>query len=79
MKRKKSRIEVSQQVYLNTTDIMTLLKLDYYKAKRMYDAADRIDQEELSSFRIEPRKVRTETVCSLAQIDLRKLQRQIKG
>ena len=79
MKRKKSRIEVSRQVYLNIADIMTLFQLDYYKGKRLYDAANQIDSEELSSFRIEPRKVRIQTVCKLADVNLDKLQKQIKN
>ena len=79
MKRKRSRLEVSRQVYLNVTDIKDLLQISPYQARRVFQKADEIDAAELSTFRIEPRKVRTETVCKLAQISISKLQAQIKS
>lgn len=77
MKKKKTRYETSQQVYLNTTDIMVLLALTNYRtAKRLYDAADQIDNK--LTFRAEPKKVRTTTVCKLAGVNLLQLQMQLK-
>jgi hypothetical protein len=79
MKRKRSRLEVSRQVYLNVTDIKDLLQISPYQARRVFQKADEIDAAELSAFRIEPRKVRTKTVCKLAQIKITELQAQIKS
>lgn len=79
MKRKRSRLEVSQQVYLNTTDISDLLLISMGNARRLYQAADRIDREHFKQFRSEPRKVRTTVVCKLAGVNLDQLQRQIKN
>lgn len=77
MKKKKSRFETSQQVFLNATDIMVLLALTNYRtAKRLYDAADQIDNR--LAFRAEPKKVRTTTVCKLAGVNLLQLQTQLK-
>ena len=77
MKKKKSRYEISQQVFLNATDIMVLLALTNYRtAKRLYDAADQIDNK--LAFRAEPKKVRTTTVCKLAGVNLMQLQTQLK-
>ena len=66
-------------VYLNRTDIAVLLGIGDQKAGRLYKAADKIDAEQLASFRIEPHKVRTTTVCKLAGVNLKLLQMQIKN
>lgn len=77
MKKKKTRYETSQQVFLNATDIMVLLALTNYRtAKRLYDAADQIDSK--LAFRAETKKVRTTTVCKLAGVNLLQLQTQLK-
>lgn len=79
MKRKKSRLEISAQAYLNKADIETLIGLNPHQARRLYSAADQIDRDYFETFRPEPRKVRTSTVCRLAGINLKQLQMQIKN
>lgn len=79
MKRKKSRLEISAQVYLNKADIETLIGLNPHQARRLYSAADQIDRDYFETFRPEPKKVRTSTVCRLAGINLKQLQMQIKN
>lgn len=79
MKRKKSRLEISAQVYLNKADIETLIGLNPHQARRLYSAADQIDRDYFDTFRPEPKKVRTSTVCRLAGINLKQLQMQIKN
>ena len=77
MKRKRTREEVAKQVYLNQTDIADLLQISKAKAKRLYEECDRLESD--SQFRVEDRKVMTETVCRVAGISLKRLQAQIKG
>ena len=66
------------KIYLNVTDIADHLGISWRKAKRVYDECDRIEREELASFRIEPRKVRIITVCRVAHVsisDIKKLKK----
>ena len=63
------------KIYLNVTDIAHHLGISWRKAKRVYDECDRIEKEELASFRIEPRKVRITTVCRVAQVSLSDIKR----
>ena len=63
------------KLYLNVTDIATHLGISWRKAKRVYDECDRIEREELASFRIEPRKVRITTVCRVAQVSFSDIKR----
>ena len=65
------------KIYLNVTDIAHHLGISWRKAKRVYDECDRIEREELASFRIEPRKVRITTVCRVAHVSLSDI-KQIK-
>lgn len=78
MKRKRTRSECIELVYLNKTDIQTLLEVSQYVAARIYEAADTIDRE-LGSMRIEPRKVRMKSVLKVSGADFNLLRKQIKG
>ncbi len=69
----KTRETVAQQFYLNTTDIMTLLGCSWRNAKRTFTKASQIDDEELP-FRVEPLKVRKQTVLRLAGITSKQLE-----
>ena len=79
VKVKKSRLEISAQVYLNKADIETLIGLNPHQARRLYSAADQIDRNYFETFRPEPKKVRTTVVCKLAGVNLKLLQMQIKN
>lgn len=76
MKKKKTPYEASLKVFWNVTDIMDVLGMHYRIAKRLFEAADKIDSQQ--EFRAEPKKVRRTVVCKLAQIDLRQRQRELK-
>ena len=68
MPRPKKNLEtIANQFYLNTKDISLLLGCNWRNAKRLYVEADKIDNEELP-FRLEPQKVRMQTVLKLAGI-----------
>lgn len=75
MKKKKTRYETSQQVYLNVTDIADHLGITWRKAKRVYEVCDRIDAVELASFRVEPKKVRITTVSEVTKLPLAQLKK----
>lgn len=76
MKKKKTPYEASLRVFWTITDIMDVLGMHYRIAKRLFEAADKIDSQQ--EFRAEPKKVRRTVVCKLAQIDLRQRQRELK-
>jgi len=76
MKKKKTPYEASLKVFWTITDIMDVLGMHYRIAKRLFEAADKIDSQQ--EFRAEPNKVRRTVVCKLAQIDLRQRQRELK-
>lgn len=69
--KKKAKEDIAMQEYLNTTDIMNLLGITWRKAKRTFDKADEIDS--FMDFRVEPNRVRIETVEKLAQKKLKKV------
>lgn len=63
------------KLYLNVSDIADSLGISWRKAKRVYEECDRIEREELASFRIEPRKVRITTVCRVAHVSISDIKR----
>ncbi len=69
---KKTLGMIANQFYLNTTDIQRILGCSWENAKRLYVVADKLDNEELS-FRVEPLKVRIQTVLKLAGINKKQL------
>lgn len=74
----KTREMVATQFYLNTSDIMVLIGCGWYNAKRLFNKANEVDDKELP-FRVEPLKVRTQTVIKLAGISQRQLDRIVQG
>ena len=74
----KTREKIATQFYLNTTDIMVLIGGSWQNAKRLFNKASEVDNEELP-FRVEPLKVRTQTVLKLAGISQRQIDRIIQG
>lgn len=68
-KRTKSLEDISQQVYLNITDISRLFGLIQIRAKKLYEIASEIDAKELGPWRIEPFKVRASTVYKVVGVD----------
>lgn len=68
----KTREKIAIQFYLNTTDIAVLIGCNWRNAKRLFDEANKVDDEELS-FRVEPLKVRMQTVLKLAGISQKQL------
>lgn len=55
MQKVKTREEIANQIYLNKADIRKLLGVSYNTAVRIYEYANRMDNE--LPFRIEPAKV----------------------
>lgn len=74
----KTREKIASQFYLNTTDIMVLIGCSWQNAKRLFNKASEVDDEELP-FRVEPLKVRTQTVLKLAGISQRQIDRIVQG
>ena len=66
---------VVKQTYLNIADIQTLLGCSWKKAKRAYLLADEIEAKELQ-YRVEPHKVRMQTVLKVTGISLNLLIKQ---
>lgn len=74
MQKVKSREEIANQIYLNKADIRKLLGVSYNTAVRIYDYADKIDNE--LPFRIEPAKVRITSVAKVVNMSLETLKKQ---
>ena len=74
----KTREKIAIQFYLNTTDIAVLIGCSWQNAKRLFDEANKVDDEELP-FRVEPLKVRMHTVLKLAGISQKQLDRIVQG
>ena len=69
--------------YLCVSDIQVLLSrqdqhCSWNKAKQTYLFADRIDDDELGRYRIEPHKVRLESVLKVTGISIDILMKQIE-
>lgn len=64
MQKKKTRQEIASQSYLCINDIRHLLSVSYASAKRIYDYAKEIDDEEVEH-KIFPTKVRMTSVCKV--------------
>lgn len=77
--RVKTREELLTQAFLNRSEISKLLCVPYKAASKIYEMADKIDQECLKEFRIYDTKVRITSVCKVAGISLNTLQKQIKS
>lgn len=65
---------VAQQTYLNISDIQTLLGVSWKKAKHAYQLASEIDDG--MAWRIEPHKVRMQSVLKVTGISLNMLMKQ---
>ena len=75
---KKSRLEILYQVFLNKSDIATLLQISRPVADRIYNEADRIHRIELK-FRAYPNKVRINSVLKASGTNWNLLLKQIKN
>lgn len=74
-----TREQISGMMYLKQTDIRILLDCSAAAARRIYQIADRVDNEELGDYRIEPRKVRMTSVCKVTKTNLQTINRLIKN
>ena len=72
----KTRTEVANQAFLNQSDIAKLLDCSRPSAKRIYDYARKIDDEQ--KFIVEPVKVRITTVCKVVGLSLVTVQKIAK-
>ena len=72
----KTRTEVANQAFLNQSDIAKLLDCSRPSAKRIYDYARQIDDEQ--KFIVEPVKVRITTVCKVVGLSLVTVQKIAK-
>ncbi len=75
---RKTREQIASQFYLNKSDIMKLFGCSFENSKRIFDKADEEDDKELP-FRLEPLKVRKQTVLRLAGISSTQLERTIQN
>jgi hypothetical protein len=74
MQKVKTREEIANQIYLNKADIKKLLGISYNTAVRIYDYANKMDNE--LPFRIEPAKVRITSVAKVVNMSLETLKKQ---
>lgn len=74
---KRSREEVLALPYLRKTDIATLLQVSQTTAYRIYAEADKLDQQ--MKFRVEPTKVRMQSVMKVTEMNYNLLSKQIKS
>lgn len=74
MQKVKTREEIANQIYLNKADIRKLLGVSYNTAVRIYEYANRVDNE--LPFRIEPAKVRITSVAKVVNMSLETLKKQ---
>ena len=75
MQKVKTREEIANQIYLNKADIRKLLGVSYNTAVRIYEYANRMDNE--LPFRIEPAKVRITSVAKVVNMSLETLNKQV--
>lgn len=64
--------------YLNINQISKLFGLSQKKAKKLYELASKIDDEELKEYRVEPRKVRQKTLLKIQGLSYSELERKFK-
>lgn len=64
--------------YLNINQISKLFGLSQKKAKKLYELASKIDDEELKEYRVEPRKVRQKTLLKIQGLSYGELERKFK-
>lgn len=74
-----TREQVAGMMYLKIVDIRILLDCSQAAAKKIYQLADRLDDEELGDYRVEPRKVRMTSVCKVARTNLQTINKLIKN
>lgn len=74
---KRSREEVLALPYLRKTDIATLFQVSQTTAYRIYAEADKLDQQ--MKFRVEPTKVRMQSVMKVTEMNYNLLSKQIKS
>lgn len=77
LKSKRSREECLALPYLRKTEIATLLQVSQTTAYRIYEAADKLDQQ--MQFRVEPSKVRMQSVMKVTEMNYNLLSKQIKS
>ena len=74
MQKVKTREEIANQIYLNKADIRKILGVSYNTAVRIYEYANRMDNE--LPFRIEPAKVRSTSMAKVVNMSLETLKKQ---
>jgi hypothetical protein len=74
-----TRSEIAGQMYLKIVDIRILLDCSQAAARKIYQLADRLDDEELGDYRIEPRKVRMTSICKVTNTSLQTINKLIKN
>lgn len=62
--------------YLNINQISKLFGLSQKKAKKLYELASKIDDEELKEYRVEPRKVRQKTLLKIQGLSYAEIKRR---
>lgn len=72
----KSQHAVAHQTFLGAMNIKTLLGISCTNAKKVFAAADRLDTQELTGFRIDLRLVRITSVCQATGLSINLLDRQ---
>ena len=75
----KSRSDIAEQVYLGKHDIQELLQVSRSMADKLYNAAMKVDRDELKDRVIHDSKARLQTVLKVAGINYSLLIKQIKG
>lgn len=78
MYRKKSKEEILKQFYLCKRDLRVLFQIGEVRASKIYRLAEKIDDDELGEYRIEPMKVRITSVCKVTGLNLNTLQKLVK-
>lgn len=73
MQRQKTKEEISEQEYLNVTDIKKLLGISWNNAKRVFLKCDELDDQ--LDFRVDDYRIRIET---LEQVTHKKLKNHTK-
>ncbi len=79
MQKKKTKAEILDQIYVSKSDIKHLLTVSWYTACRIFEMAEKIDEEQLGEFRLFDNKVRIYSVCRVTGINIAKMQKQFAG
>ncbi len=69
--------ELIEKTFLNKTEIAKLFNVPLYVARKIFDNADKLDDEKFGNYRIYDSKVRLTSCCKVTGVSINQLKKQI--